>query len=144
MKKRVVERDFTEVVSSEEATVNEQVSEANSDIVEESKKTLESTEIAKDDEVITKKERRSSGSGSVYKLTTGSGYGYCIQLTSDKLLRKKYGNKLRSLGTGKDYAEAEKKCAEALVNKDDLLKKKLTQLGHFCGDDSLSESNIPL
>lgn len=77
------------------------------------------------------KTRRSNGQGSVYPLTSsGKGWGYCIQLSANKELRKLYGNKLRHLGTGKTYEETEAKCADAIANRESLLAAKLEKLGH--------------
>ena len=74
--------------------------------------------------------RRENGTGSVYPLNGGKGFGFCIQLTADRDLRNQYGNKLRYLGSGKTREEAEGKCADAIGRRDELLEAKLEKLGH--------------
>jgi len=90
------------------------------------------------------KTRRDNGTGSVYPLNDSKGrYGYCIQLCSDKALRKLYGNKLRSLGVGVDKADAEAKCADALTRRESLLQAKLERLGHFKVEDKTEGEQTP-
>lgn len=142
----VVEKEQTgELVNADTSLVQQEevIVHDNSGITEESSVDsdtvpvpVESSDVVVTGEPVTEsndiniKERRKSGSGSVYPLTVGSGFGFCIQLTSDKALRKQYGNKLRYLGTGKTYEETDEKCRLAIEKKEELLKAKLIKLGH--------------
>jgi hypothetical protein len=90
-----------------------------------------------------KKERRAMGSGSVWLMANGK-YGWCVQLTSDRELKKLYGNKLRVLGSAVTYELASQAAQTAIADRDILLMKKLAKLGHRFDDDNSTDKEESL